>query len=179
MNFYSYTIDRASQNIIDCARNLAADVANEMLQRQTNYYGMMGEAEPLVVGPPLTPDHPDLNFYDTNQNIHQCYASTKPGACVISETISKKKISIQCDTVANIGNTHISVFQSYYGDYATFDVHCNRSLSNTHATLDAAKAVMFKYNVTITPDERLDGSRLIISTSLTIMMIFLLFFNQF
>jgi hypothetical protein len=89
-----------------------------------------------------------------------------------------KKTSFEYDAKLDVVNTYINTHHSD-ANYASFNVHCNRSLCNTQSTLQAAKELMFKYNVIKTPDERLDGSRLIISTSLTIMMIFLLFSNRF
>jgi hypothetical protein len=138
----------------------------------------MNEVQPLVSGPSLTPNEPNLNCYDSKQNVYQCGTSTKPGSCVISDEISKKKISATCDTKLDVGNAYISMFHSDR-NHVTFDVHCNRSLCNTYSTLQVAKELMFKYNVTVTLDGRLDGSRLIISTSLMIVMIFILFFNRF
>lgn len=176
--FFCYSIDRVCKNKDDCARDLAAMVAGEMLQRYYNYSAIMNNLEPFVTGPPLTPDNPSLNCYDSNQNIHQCDVSTQPGSCAISEIISKKETSIQCDTEVGDNNAYVSIYQSDSG-YASFDVHCNRSLCNTYSTLQATKELMFRYNVTKTADGRLSGSQLIISTSLMIMVIFILFSNQF
>jgi hypothetical protein len=138
----------------------------------------MNEVQPLVIGPSLTPDEPNLNCYDSSQNAHQCGTSTTPGACVISDTISKKKRSITCDTKLDVGDAYINIYQSD-NDYALFEVYCNRSLCNSQSTLQTAKELMFKYGVTITEDGRLDGSRLIISTSLMIIMIFFLLTYRF
>jgi hypothetical protein len=149
-----------------------------MLERQYNYSAIMDEVEPLVTGPSTTPDNPDLKCYDSNQNVQQCGTSTKPGSCVILDTISQKKIDFQCDTELSVGNAYINIHQSD-NNFGTFNVHCNRSLCNTYATLQAAKELMFKYNVTKTLDGRLNGSRLIISTSLMIMMIFILLSYRF
>jgi hypothetical protein len=52
----------------------------------------MNEVRPLISGPSLTPDDPNLNCYDSNQNISRCSTVTKPGSCVIDDEISEKNI---------------------------------------------------------------------------------------
>ncbi len=171
-------IDRVCKNKDDCARDLIKDVVTEMQQRQYNYSVIINDVQALVAGPPLTPGVPTLSCYDANQNAQQCGSSSDLGSCVISHVISDKKVSSECDTILQIGNAYISIYQSHSG-YASFEVHCNRSLCNSHTTLERAKEMMLKYNVTETADGRLDGSRLMISASLMIAMALVLFFHQF
>jgi hypothetical protein len=177
-SFFSYDIERACQNKDDCARDLITNVAVEMFPRQYNYSAIMNEVRPLISGPPLTPEKPNLNCYDSNQ----CGTSTKPGACVIEDTILKKEISIRCDNQSIFGDVYISIYHSDR-NFATFGVHCNRSVCNSPSTLQSAKELMFKYNITATLDGRLmdlgnsDGSKSMMSISLMIMMIFGLLLN--
>ncbi len=175
--YITYDINRACNDTDDCARDLIKNGTNEMLQRQVNYTGIMDEIRPLISGPSLTPDDPNLNCYDSNQNISPCGTSIKPGSCIILNAILKKTMSVRCDTSAAIGNAYISIDQSD-NNYASFNVHCNRSLCNSHSTLQTAKELMFKYSITATLDGRLvdtgtivnDGSKLMVSILLMIMI---------
>jgi hypothetical protein len=149
-----------------------------MLQRQYNYYEIMDEVQSLVVGPSLTSNNFALYCYDSNQNAYPCGTLTKPGSCVISHTITHKKISTECDTEQTVGNAYVSIYHSD-SNFALFNVHCNRSVCNTHSTLQSVKNLMFKHNITVTADGRLNGSRFIVSTTLMIAMIFIVIFNRF
>ncbi len=51
----------------------------------------MNEVQPLVTGPSLTSTNPALDCYDAKQNIYQYGTSTKPGSCIISDTISEQE----------------------------------------------------------------------------------------
>jgi hypothetical protein len=175
--FFSYTIERACKNQDDCARNLITNIAIEMLQRQYNYSLITNEVQPFVVDPSIISNTSMLNCYDSNQNVYPCGTLTRPGSCVMSHTITQKKISTECDTEQAVGNAYVSIYQST-SDFTRFSVHCNRSLCNTHSTLQGVKDLMFKHNVTVTADGRLNGSRLMISTSLMIMMICIVIFNR-
>jgi hypothetical protein len=177
LTFFSYTIERACKNQDDCARNLITNIAIEMLQREYNYSVIMNEVQPLLVGPSIISNNSMLNCYDSHQNVYPCGTLTRPGSCVISHTIIQKKMSAECDTEQTVGNAYVSIYQSN-SDFARFSVHCNRSLCNTHSTLQGVKDLMFKYNITVTADEGLNGSRLMISTSLMIMMICIVIFNR-
>ncbi len=174
--FLSYNIDRACKNKDDCARDLAINEANEMLQRQINFPNMIDELKPLILGPHLTTANSNLNCYDEKENVRQCATSMTQGACVLSNEISKNKINRSCK--------QSSSREIFVGMYQTdndnrFDYQCDRSLCNDQSILRDIKQIMFKYNVTITLDGRLNGSRLIISISLMSMMMFTLLFNQF
>jgi len=173
----SYYIDRACNNKDDCARDLAINEANEMLQRQIDFPNMINELKPLIIGPPLTTANPNLNCYDAKETIHQCATSMTDGTCILSNDIAKNKISRSC-----INNSPRELFVSMYqmDKDNEFNFQCNRSLCNDQSTLRDVKRIMFKYNITKTPDGRLNhGSRFILSIPLLIMMIFSLLFNQF
>jgi hypothetical protein len=92
----SYYIDRACNNKDDCARDLAINEANEMLQRQIDFPNMIDELKPLIIGPPLTTANPNLNCYDAKETIHQCATSMTDGTCMLSNDIAKNKISRSC-----------------------------------------------------------------------------------
>ena len=176
--FFSYSIDRVCNNLDDCARDLVADMAKEILPRNLNYPAIMNELQPLITGPSRITDYPIFQCYDSNGNTQQCGTSFTQGLCAIEDVVTKNEVSINCDTDDLVGQAYVSIYQSFDDDFATFGVHCNRSFCNTRSTLDATKEVAFRYNITITPDGRLDGSRLLISTLLISLMMLFLFFNQ-
>ncbi len=172
----SYYIYRACKHKDDCARELAINDANEMLQRQIDIPGMINELQSVMIGPPLTSPNSKLICYDGKESIRQCATSMTEGTCVLSSEISLNKINRACsDSMREI---LVHMYQTNNDN--RFNFQCDRSLCNDQATLRNIKKIMLKYNITKTPDGRLNGSRLIISNnSLMIMMIFTLLFNHF
>jgi hypothetical protein len=169
---FTYTIDYICDYRDNCALDLLKYDTTKMLQRQFDFPGLTAELRNLISGPFVTP----LNCYDSYKRVWQCGTLTRPGSCHIANQISDNTTTIECDNIFMWGTSGIGISQS--GDNsASFSVYCNKSLCNTYSTLEQAKALMFKYNVTLTPDGRLTGSRLIISTSLMIVMILFLIFN--
>ena len=176
---FSYSIDRACNNEDDCAQGLIIKMTNEILKHDYNYTAIMAELEPLVTVSDLTPQDPNLQCYNSNETVQPCGTSFENSACVIKDSITEKKVSISCDSEVLIGTAYVSIYQDFENEFALFDVHCHRSLCNTRFTLDATKQLTYKYNITLTPDGRLDGSRLITSSLLIIMMILFLFCHSF
>ena len=88
----------------------------------------------------------------------------------------ENRISFECGLEFRTGNAFIQIYQTDDGR-AELDVYCNRSLCNTHSTLQAVKELMYRYRVTATPDGLLasTSSQLAGSTLLMIMIIFMTF----
>lgn len=179
MSTFNYFIDRACKDEDNCAQALITKMANEILTHNYNYSAIIAELEPLVTISVLTPEDPSLQCYTSNQTIQQCGTSFDRSACVIKDSITEKIIQLSCESDVLVGTAYISIYQDFDNEYASFDVHCHRSLCNTHFTLETAKNVTYKYNITRTPDGRLDGSRLVTSILLIGMMMLFLFSHQF
>jgi hypothetical protein len=157
---------------------LIIKIANEILEHDYNYSAIVADVEPLVTVSSFTSQDSHLECYTTNETIQQCGTSFDKGACVIKDSIIEKKLTVSCDSEALIGTSYISIYQDFDNEFAFFDVHCHRSLCNTHFNLNTAKQVTYKYNITSTPDGRLDGSRLVTSALLIgTMMLFLFSMN--
>jgi len=171
-SFFSYSILRTCQDTDDCARDLIENIANEMLSRQYDYSKIMNDVRSLISGPPLTPEKPNLNCFNEYNNEIPCASLTKLATCKISDEIFSDKISTKCDTEFVTGPTSLYIYQSEINDkFAQFDVYCNQSICNSRTTLQSAKDLMLKYNVTINQDGLLANSM-----SQLVYSIFILFF---
>jgi hypothetical protein len=174
--FFAYSIDHACKDKDDCARELATNSANEMLKQEYNFSTIINEVIPLVSGPPLSSNNTDLVCFISQNSVRQCAIANKRGSCVISHQIQKNELTHSCQNELITGVSQVTMYQSD-NNYATFDIRCNRNFCNGHLTLDAVKQIMFKYNVTKTPDGRLNhGSRSIISIKIILISILMLFF---
>lgn len=178
-SIFSYTIERICNNEDDCARNSITNLANTILQRQYNYSAIMNELEPLIVGPSLTPDDLYLKCYDSNQTIQRCGTLSKPESCSIFNIMSESKTFIGCNYDWTISNAYIQIYQTD-SNLSSFDIDCNQSLCNTYSIAQAAKQLMFKHRITVTPIGLLYNSisKLMISTVFIIMMIFIALYNR-
>jgi hypothetical protein len=174
--YLSHYVDIACKDKDDCARELAINMATEMSQRRYDFLRIMDELAPLILGPPLSSSNPELNCYDSNQKVHQCATLTKPGSCIVANKITNNQISSSCRTDSFEREISINMYQEK--DDATFDIRCNRNLCNGRSTLQAVKQILYRHNITQTPDGRLNGSRFHISIFLMIIMIFGLLSNQ-
>ncbi|CAF5098440.1 unnamed protein product [Rotaria sp. Silwood1] len=125
-----------------------------------------------------------LVCFDSSENVRHCAIAGKRGSCVIShKLIEKSDITRSCENRIAVGVSYVSLIQT---DNSTiFDVHCDRPFFNGHLTIQATKYIMSKYSITQTPDGKpIDvnlnyGLKLITSVLLMIIMIFVLFSNQY
>jgi len=145
----------------------------EILQKQFNFHEIINELRPLILSSPLTSNNSILTCYDSKENVGQCGTTAKHGLCIISHEIVRNR---SCIAEVKADEVPVSIYQ--YSNYASFDVHCNRSLCNNNSILQNVKDIMFKYNVTTALDGRLVesiegcGSKLMASILLMIIMIF-------
>ncbi|CAF1257489.1 unnamed protein product [Rotaria sp. Silwood1] len=174
--YLSHFVDISCKDKDDCARDLAINVSVEMSQRQYDFPRIMSELSPLILGPSLSSSNLELNCYDSNQKVHRCGTLTNPGSCIVANDITKNKISSSCKIDSFQREISISMYQEK--NYATFDVRCNQNLCNGHATLKAVKQILFRHNITQTPDGRLNGASFRVSILLMIIMLFGLLSNR-
>lgn len=175
--FFSYSILQTCKDRDDCTRDLAEKTVTNMLQRNYPYDSIMNELASLASGPPHSVNHSDLSCFVSDQNVRQCAIATKPGSCVISNVLTKKSTSYSCDNERDTGDASVSLYQSE--NYATFTVQCNRPLCNGHMTMQSAKDILFRYNITKTVDGHLDdGSAIVVSIGLVLLTTLLSLMHQ-
>jgi hypothetical protein len=170
-----YKISYECKNKDDCARDLARNGANDMLQRRLQFREIVNEVTPLILSPSNASNNYNLICYDSNDNEFQCGTSAKPALCIISDIFHQNAMNRSCAVPMQPNEVFVSMYQSE-SNYGTFDVQCNRSLCNVIQTLQAVKNVMFKYNVTITSDGRLmeNGSMINYGSKLMICVLFVI-----
>lgn len=152
---FSYSIDRACNDQDDCARRLIIDTANEILDRNYNHTAIVAEIQPLISEPMINRYDYELQCYNSNHNVQDCGTSLKKGSCLLINKISQMKISLQCDTNIFGGDVYVLIYDEIHHDYASIHIQCNSSLCNTRSTLHEVKDVLYRFQVTTSPDGRL------------------------
>lgn len=162
--YLSHFVDIACKDKDDCARDLAIRIAAELSQRRYDFSRLVYELAPLMQGP----SNAQLNCFDGKQKEQRCATPSSSGTCLLTSQVDSNKMTSSCEPTAYLPEVSISMYQD--SNTATFDIRCNRNLCNTQSTLRATKEILFRYNVTQTPDGRLSGCSLHASISLILAM---------
>jgi hypothetical protein len=173
---FSYSISHECKHTDDCALEFAKNKMPDILRRlATNYEDIRNELLPLLSSGSSIEDT-DLSCFDIKENVRQCAIAKKPSSCQATQQLmGTKKTNRSCSH--DLYGSKKSVSISDFGQYASFEIKCNRSLCNGPMTLQAVKEVMFKYNITKTIDGRLNNAlRLSLSSTFLILLIIVLFF---
>ncbi|CAF1398154.1 unnamed protein product [Adineta steineri] len=172
---FTHYVDIACKDKDDCAKDLAIKITNEILQRRVDFSKILNELAPFMIGPPLTMQNRQLNCYNSKEKAEVCVEYPDQGSCALENTITKNKLTRSCQPSRHQPEISIRMYQD--PSTATFDILCTRNLCNTQSTLNSIKDILFRYNVTQTPDGRLTGSRFQVSAFLILIMISIAFFN--
>ena len=159
------------KNTDDCAREFARIHAPVYLARPiVDYRLLLTELRPLLLSKAPFDDHSDLLCFDTNENIRQCALGTAPGECEVNEYLhDKKKTTRTCEREAAVSKKFVSIYDS--GEFAIFTVHGNRSLCNGALTTETVKNILFKYNITVSQNGRLNNRARQLSISSIVILI--------
>lgn len=174
MMYFKYTIHRECDDQNDCDRILAKSLAAEMQQQQQySLNGIQNELQSFIVGRSSSTGNPNLNCYDSNQNIQICGTLNQSGSCVISDDVLENKFIYVCGDKDVFSTPFVDIRQSQHG--LTFDIQCTQMLCNNQTTLEQVKSIVYKYDITITPDGHLynQSPRLIASILLIILLMIL------
>ncbi|UJR19057.1 hypothetical protein I4U23_022188 [Adineta vaga] len=167
----SHYVDIECKDKDDCAKDLAIKISIELSQRQYDFSKIINELSPYIIGPSLSTQNRPLKCYNSKEKEELC------ASCFLQNQIIKNKITQSCQTTSSELQPSIRMHQN--PTTATFDLTCTRNLCNTKSILNIVKDILFKYNVTQTPDGRLNGSRFQISVFLMIITIIFAFFHRF
>ena len=172
--WFSHYVDIECKDKDDCARDLAIKISNELTQRKYDFSKLVNQLEEYMIGPKQIRR---LNCYDSNEKGQLCAELPTQGSCVLENQIKSNKMTRSCRIAS--GKPEISIRMHQDSTIATFELLCHRDLCNTKGTLNAVKEILFRNNITQTPDGRLTGSTFQISFFLLLSMIFITFSHQF
>ncbi|UJR24458.1 hypothetical protein I4U23_005834 [Adineta vaga] len=172
---FTHYVDITCKDKDDCAKDLAMKITNEILQRPVDFTKILNELEPFIIGPSLTMQNRQLNCYNSNEQAEICIEYPNRGSCASGNTITSNKLTRSCQSSSYQPEISIAMYQD--SSIATFDILCTRNLCNTQSILNSVKDILFRYNITQTPDGRLTGSTFHVSILLILIMIFITFLN--
>ncbi|CAF1048657.1 unnamed protein product [Adineta steineri] len=167
--FFYYGISHTCTNGDNCAQEFAQIAVYEIIERQINYLAIVNELRPLILTAPQSANDSDLACFNSNENVQQCAIANIHGTCTISDKLIENEIIQSCSNDMHTKLSYLNISDS--GSHATFNINCNRPLCNGQLTLKAVKDIMFKYNVTLSPQGRLNNGSQFIKISSGLMMI--------
>jgi hypothetical protein len=167
--FFYYGISHTCNDRDYCSQEFTPAAVREIIDRQINYVSIVNELRPLVLAAIQPTNNTNLDCFDSNGNVQQCATETNHITCVISDKLIENEINRSCTNDIHVKLGYLNISDS--GSYAEFNINCNRPLCNGQSTLKAVKDIMFKYDVTRTPEGRLNNGSQFTKISAWLMMI--------